>query len=91
MTTAFTAEETRRRDEWQHKYARNALRDLMRVELLHQVPLLDTLDRVMDRSIAVDRLDLPRTAPALTPAEWIDAAGDRFVVSHLDVRANATK
>jgi hypothetical protein len=51
-------------------------------EHLHRVPLLDTLERVMERSIVVDGpvASTPR-APAVMPTEWIDAAGETFVVA----------
>ena len=52
----------------------------MAVEHLRHTPLFDTLERVMDHSIVVDSPNQPtRRAPAITPSEWIETAGDRFV------------
>jgi hypothetical protein len=53
-------------------------------ELPRHAPFLDTLERVMEHSIVVDGL-VPsrRRAPAIMPREWIDAAGDTFVVARL--------
>ena len=55
----------------------------MAAEHLRRVPLLDTLERVMERSIVVDGpvASTPR-APAVMPTEWIDAAaGETFVIA----------
>jgi hypothetical protein len=49
-----------------------------------RAPFLDTLERVMGHSIVVDGVVPPRRrAPAITPREWIDVAGDTFVVARV--------
>ena len=53
----------------------------MAAEHLRHAPLFDTLERVMEHSIVVDGpFPSTRRAAAITPTEWIDAAGDTFVV-----------
>jgi hypothetical protein len=56
----------------------------MAVEHLRRAPLFDTLERVMDHSIIVDGPNAStRRSPAVTPSEWIDTAGETFVIARV--------
>ena len=49
-----------------------------------RAPFFDTLERVMEHSIVVDGMAPSRSrAMAITPREWIHAAGDTFVVARV--------
>jgi hypothetical protein len=64
----------------------------MSVEYLRRAPLFDTLERVMDHSIVVDGPNASmRRASAVTPSEWIDAAGETFVIARLQTEEGDTK
>jgi hypothetical protein len=56
----------------------------MALEHLRHVPLFDTLERVLEHSIVVDGPGASvRKGPAIPPSEWIDAAGDTFVIARV--------
>jgi hypothetical protein len=63
----------------------------MAAEHLRRAPLADTLERVLGHSIVVERpTPSTRLAPAVTPTEWIDAAGDTFVVARAHAEPDRT-
>jgi len=62
----------------------------MAVEHLRHAPLFDMLERVMDHSIVVGPGASVRRAPAVTPSEWIDATGDRFVIARVQTEPGET-
>jgi hypothetical protein len=63
----------------------------MAVEHLRRAPLFDTLERVMDHCIVVDGPnEAMRRTPSVTPNEWIDAAGDTFVIARVQTEPGET-
>jgi hypothetical protein len=63
----------------------------MAVEHPRRAPLFDTLERVIGHSIVVDGPNAStRRASAVTPSEWIDAAGETFVIARVQTEPGET-
>ena len=63
----------------------------MAAEHQRHAPLFDTLERVMEHSIVVDGpAPWTRRPPAVSPTDWIDAAGDTFVVARVQSEPGGT-